>query len=409
MAVRSHLTKGILNGYHSSAMHMLKGWLLFGFVAMAAPLLSQAAADGSVQVHEQKAQQYLKERQPLKAIPELRAVVAAEPQNVEARANLGVLLFFQGQPAEAVPNLKAAVDAQPELWKIRALLGIAERESGDDAAGRADLESAFPHTDELKLKIEVGQNLIESYAASDDLDKASDVIGTLLKLAPTDPALLYTSYRIHTQMAVAAMTELALAAPDSAQTHQAMAHELQRDHDDAGTIANLKQALAIDPGLPGGHFELAEALHASDDQRLRAEAEAQYKLAIEANPSDPKAQSRMGDIEVEKGDLEAAKGYYQQALKLQPGSADAAIGLANVLSEQGKPNDALPLLLQVETADPTNILTHYRLSAVYRKLRRPEDVKREIELYQRYKQEREKLKTVYQQMRLATPAGQPEK
>ncbi len=409
MAVRSHLTKGILNGYHSSAMHMLKGWLLFGFVAMAAPLLSQAAADGSVQVHEQKAQQYLKERQPLKAIPELRAVVAAEPQNVEARANLGVLLFFQGQPAEAVPNLKAAVDAQPELWKIRALLGIAERESGDDAAGRADLESAFPHTDELKLKIEVGQNLIESYAASDDLDKASDVIGTLLKLAPTDPALLYTSYRIHTQMAVAAMTELALAAPDSAQTHQAMAHELQRDHDDAGTIANLKQALAIDPGLPGGHFELAEALHASDDQRLRAEAEAQYKLAIEANPSDPKAQSRMGDIEVEKGDLEAAKGYYQQALKLQPGSADAAIGLANVLSEQGKPNDALPLLLQVETADPTNILAHYRLSAVYRKLKRPEDLKREIELYQRYKQEREKLKTVYQQMRLATPAGQPEK
>jgi tetratricopeptide (TPR) repeat protein len=388
---------------------MLKGWLLFGFVAMAAPLLSQAAADGSVQVHEQKAQQYLKERQPLKAIPELRAVVAAEPQNVEARANLGVLLFFQGQPVEAVPNLKAAVDAQPELWKIRALLGIAERESGDDAAGRADLEAAFPHTDELKLKIEVGQNLIESYAASDDLDKASDLVGTLLKLAPTDPALLYTSYRIHTQMAVAAMTELALAAPDSAQTHQAMAHELQRDHDDAGTIANLKQALAIDPGLPGGHFELAEALHASDDQRLRAEAEAQYKLAIEANPSDPKAQSRMGDIEVEKGDLEAAKGYYQQALKLQPGSADAAIGLANVLSEQGKPNDALPVLLQVETADPTNILAHYRLSAVYRKLKRPEDLKREIELYQRYKQEREKLKTVYQQMRLATPAGQPEK
>jgi hypothetical protein len=80
-----------------------------------------------------------------------------------------------------------------------------------------------------------------------------------------------------------------------------------------------------------------------------------------------------------------------------------------VLSEQGKPNDALPVLLQVETADPTNILAHYRLSAVYRKLKRPEDLKREIELYQRYKQEREKLKTVYQQMRLATPAGQPEK
>ena len=388
---------------------MLKVCFLFGIIAMSVPVSSQVTGDGSVKVHEQKAQQYLRDRQPLKAIPELRAVVAAEPQNTEARANLGVLLFFQGQPAEAVPNLKAAVNAQPELWKIRSLLGIAERESGDDAAGRADLEPAFPHIDELKLKIQVGQNLIESYAASDDLDKASDVIGTLLKLAPTDPALLYTSYRIHSQMAVAAMTALALSAPDSAQTHQAMAHELQRDHDTAGTIANLKQALAIDPSLPGGHFELAEVLHASDDQRLRAEAGAQYKLAIEANPSDPKAQSRMGDIEVEQGDLDEAMGYYQQALKLQPGSADAAIGLANVFSEQGKPDEALTLLLQVEAADPTNILTHYRLSAVYRKLKRPEDVKREIELYQRLKQEREKLKTVYQQMRLATPAEQPEK
>jgi tetratricopeptide (TPR) repeat protein len=381
--------------------------LILGSGVLNAQARQGRAAD--ITAHQKKAQEYLRENQPQLAIPEFEALVALEPDSLEDHANLGVLLFFQGQFAGAASQLKAAVTMKPDLWRIRALLGIAERRTGDEQAGRGDLEAAFPHVEDEKLKINVGRDLIESYAATDELDKAADMIATLLKLEPTNPSLLYTSYRIHTDLAATAMLELGLVAPDSAQTHQAMAHELQRDHDSAGTIANLKQALAIDPGLPGGHFELAEALHASDDQRLRAEAEAQYKLAIEANPSDPKAQSRMGDIEVEKGDLEAAKGYYQQALKLQPGSADAAIGLANVLSEQGKPNDALPLLLQVETADPTNILAHYRLSAVYRKLKRPEDLKREIELYQRYKQEREKLKTVYQQMRLATPAGQPEK
>jgi tetratricopeptide (TPR) repeat protein len=391
----------------------------FGLTILAGALLilspassiAQASQDhaSEIAVHQQKAQEYLRAKEPKLAIPEFQALVALEPDNVEDHANLGVLLFFQNSYADAVPQLRAAVAMKPDLWRIRALLGNAEMRTGDERAGRSDLEAAFPHVEDEKLKINVGRDLIESYAATNELDKAADMVATLLKIEPTNLSLLYSSYRIHTDLAATAMLELGLVAPNSAQTHQAMAHELQRDHDSAGTIANLKQAVAIDPTLPGGHFELAEALHASDDQRVRAAAEAEYKLDIELNPRDSKALSRMGDLQVEKGDLDAAKQYYEQALKLQPGSADAAIGLAGVLSEQGKPDQALALLQQVETADPTNILAHYRLSVVYRKLKRPDDVKRELELYQRYKQEREKLKNVYQQMRLATPAEQPEK
>jgi cytochrome c-type biogenesis protein CcmH/NrfG len=152
-------------------------------------------------------------------------------------------------------------------------------------------------------------------------------------------------------MAVAAMLELGLVAPGSAQTHQAMAHELQRDRDLTGTIANLCKALALDPTLPGIHFELAEALHASDNPQLRAEAEQQYRLAVEAKPSDPKVAVGLGHIEVEKGDPDADATDYRKALELQPGFADAAIGLANVFSEKGDQADAIPLLEQVEAAD----------------------------------------------------------
>jgi tetratricopeptide (TPR) repeat protein len=263
--------------------------------------------------------------------------------------------------------------------------------------------------DEEKLKITVGRELIESYAATNDLDKASQTIGVLLKLEPTNPALLYISYRIHSEMAVAAMLELGLVAPESAQTHQAMAHEMQRDRDLPGTIANLRKALALDPTLPGVHFELAEALHASDDPQLRAEAEQQYRLAVETNPSDPKALARMGDIELEKADPDAAATYYRKALQMQPGFEDAAIGLANVFSEKGNQAEAVRLLAGVEAADPTNVLAHFRLSTIYRKLNRPADVTRELELYRKYKDEREKLRKIYQNMRLATPQNDPEK
>jgi hypothetical protein len=71
------------------------------------------------------------------------------------------------------------------------VLGIAERKTGDEQNGRSDLEAAFPNVDEEKLKITVGRELIESYAAINDFAKAAQIIGALLKLEPTNPALLY--------------------------------------------------------------------------------------------------------------------------------------------------------------------------------------------------------------------------
>jgi Tfp pilus assembly protein PilF len=362
-----------------------------------------------IEEHNQKAKQFLLEKRPDLAIPEFEASVALDPNNLDTRANLGVLLFFQGEYGKALPQLRAATEMKPDLWKIQSLLGIAERRTGDDRQGRVDLEAAFPHIDEEKLKVEVGLDLIESYAGTDDLSKASDVVALLLKLRPTDPSLLYTSYRIHSSMMSEALLSLSLVAPDSAQMHQAVAHELQRTQDLPGAIKNLRAALALDPRLPGIHFELAEALHASDDQRLHAEAEEQYKLAVESDPSDPKAASRMGDIEVEKGDLVAAEKYYRQALKLEPNSTDATIGLANVVAQKGDPTAAATLLEQVIAADPTNYLAHFRLSAVYRRLNRPDDVKRELDAYKKYKDMREKLKTIYHQMTADAPPPAPGK
>ena len=294
--------------------------------------------------HLQKAQADLHQNRPDLAIPQLQAALAIDPSNLEVRANLGVLLFFQGKYDQALPLLQAVVTAKPDLWKIQSLLGIAESKTGDDRQGRIDLETAFPHIDETKLKINVGLQLIESYTATGDLEKASTLIAQLLALKPTDPELLYAAYRIHSNMMAEDLLSLSLAAPDSAQLHQAIAHELQRTHDLEGTIRNLRQALALDPKLPGIHFELAEALHASDDQRLHTEALEQYKLAVKTNPSDPKAATRLGDIEVEMGDLDAGEKNYQQALKLQPNSPDAKIGMANVLTERGDPAAAAPLL-----------------------------------------------------------------
>ena len=48
--------------------------------------------------------------------------MALDPDNVDARGNLGVLLFFQAY-TDAIPQLKAALKLRTTLWKIQAVLG----------------------------------------------------------------------------------------------------------------------------------------------------------------------------------------------------------------------------------------------------------------------------------------------
>lgn len=377
--------------------------LLLGMGGVSADA-TQSGVDpaAQVQLHEQRAHQLLNEKKPELAIKEFAVVLTADPHNLDAQANLGVLLYFQQSYSAAEPHLRDAVEQKPDLTKIRALLGMCERRLGKTDAARTDLQAVVDQLQEPNIRLEAGLELIEIYTASQELEKAAAVVALLQQGAPTDPRILYAAYRVYTDLAGEAMLDLSVAAPESGQMYQTMAHELVRERDSAGAIANYRKALAADPNLPGVHYELAEALHASPDLKLRAEAEEQYKLAVAANGSDEKAITRLGDIASDKGDLDGAAAQYKKALALAPNDADAAIGLAHVFSEKNDAASAAPLLEQVIAADPTNVLAHYRLSAVYRKLNRPADAKRELEAYQKYKDMKEKMRQIYKELRLGT-------
>ena len=126
--------------------------------------------------HTRRAQEFEQAKMPQLAIPELEAVVALDPVNLNAQANLGVLLYFQGEYAKAEPHLHAAIELQSGLTKIQALLGIAEKRIGDGADARVNLEAAFPALENGKFKIQAGMELIELYTASGDLELAAKVI-----------------------------------------------------------------------------------------------------------------------------------------------------------------------------------------------------------------------------------------
>jgi len=359
-----------------------------------------------IESHARKAAEFLKENKPDLAVPEFRAIVALNPSNVDALANLGVLLFFQGAYADAIPELRGALKLQPTLSRIQALLGIAEKRTGDVEAARGDLEKAFPDVQEEKIRIDTGMELIEIESRAGDLDKAAGIVTDLRKLDPTNEALLYTAYRIHSDLAAESLLSLSIVNPNSARMQQALAHELAKRGNTAEAIEHYRAALKLDPTLPGLHFELADMLRTQSTAEGQEEAEREYKAALEANPLDEQSECRLGDIALRSSDFKQAFDRFSHAVKLQPGDPEASIGLAKALISMNQPEKAEALLQHALQLDPTSAVAHFRLGTIYRQSGRTAEARHEMEEYHKYSQMKEKLRQFYHDLHQDQPVDE---
>jgi tetratricopeptide (TPR) repeat protein len=354
------------------------------------------------------AQQYLREKKPQLAIPELQQLAVLDPDNLDGRANLGVLLFFRGDYKDAIPHLRKALELQPDLWKVQALLGLAEEHSSDPIGARKDLEASFPKIQDDKLKVEVGLDLAGLYTANSDLDEAAVMVTKLRRAYPDNAEVLYAAYRTYSDLSGESMLALSMVAPNSAQMHQLMAHEEIKQGNTNGAAAQFRKAIEIDPHLPSVHYELAELLNTSQDTTVKNEAEKEYRAALVENPGDERSLCRLGEIDAQKGHSSEAYKEFSRAMELQPSDADARLGLAKVLIEMEQPDKAQAVLEETIKLEPTNAIAHYRLGTLYRRQKRMEDARREVELYKKYKDMKEKLRAVYKDLQVLPSEIRPD-
>jgi tetratricopeptide (TPR) repeat protein len=368
-------------------------------------LMGQNAPDvqRKIAALEQQAQTYLQQQKPQLAIPVFREIVTLDPNNANSQGNLGVLLFFSGDYTEAIPHMRTALHLQPDLWRIEALLGIAEKRTGNPRESQTDLEGAFSNLDDKKIQVEAGLELIELYSASVQLDKALAVAVKLQQVAPQNPQVFLVTYEMSRQMMDQSLLSMMMAAPDSAEMHMIMAGELARQGDHTNAITQYREALQLNPMLPGAHYELAEQLRTSSDPALNAQAEAEYKAAIRMNEYDEMSWRQLGGILKAIGDFKAAAEDYKKALALQPKDSDAKTGLAIALISMDQTNEAISLLESAVKDDPTNVVAHYRLSVLYRRSGRTADAEHERATFHHYQDVKNKLSKVFKN--LASPAN----
>jgi tetratricopeptide (TPR) repeat protein len=347
---------------------------------------------------QQQAQKYLQEQKPQLAIPVLTEIVSLDPKDLNAQGNLGVLLFFQGKYAEAIPHMRAALELQPDLWRIQALLGMAEKRTGDPARAQTDLEKAFFNLDDKKIQVEAGLELLELRVSSGELEQALSLAAKLQVLAPENPQTPFVTFHVARRLMDQSLLSMMMLAPDSAEMHMMMAGELGRQGNQTNAIAQYREAIRLNPRLPGAHFELAEQLRTATDPALNAQAEAEYHAAIQVNQYDQEAWRALGGLMTAKGDFKAAEEDYRRALALQPKDSEAKTGLATVLISLDRTNEAISLLESAVQDDPTNTAAHYRLSMLYRQAGRTAEADREMGAFHRYQDLREKLDRTFRQL-----------
>jgi tetratricopeptide (TPR) repeat protein len=370
-----------------------------------AVMAAQTGASHAAEIHDhlRKAAEYLKANDPNAAVKEFDAVLALDPRNAEAYANLGVIAFFQRDYQKASPYLRKALTIDPSLTKTQALLGICQKRLGDPAA-RGLLEKSFSKLKDKPLRLQVGLELADLYDQQGDPGATASVMRSVVDLDPDNVEVLFMAERVYSELADDTLNKLAVLAPGSARMQQVIAEHSVNGGNLKGAIEHYRKALEIDPRLPGVRYELAQAILESSpgDSSAQAGAEKELATALATEGDSTKVECELGRIALLRSDLEGAHEHYRRAFALDPKDGSAQLGMGQVLMSLEKPQDARKYLEMAIQSDPLNGEARYRLALAYKRLEMPDQAQQQMHLFEEIKKTKDQVKVLYRQMNKET-------
>src|SRR5919198_2290909 len=195
------------------------------------------------------------------AAAEYRRFLDTHPASIEARSNLGVVLVRLGRYEEAIAAYRSALQIDAANPTVRMNLGLAFYKA--DQLG--DAIDAF-----TRVLAAEPDNVRARYLAADcqlRLGKPAEAIALLTPIEAAhadDPALAYLLGMAYLKAKDVdrgqVLLDRILRRGDSAQARVMMGVAKRGAGDLKAAVEDLKQAVALDPDLPGVHAMYAQAL-----------------------------------------------------------------------------------------------------------------------------------------------------
>lgn len=332
------------------------------------------------------------------------------PQYPELHAKLGLSRFFNRQCEQSAPAFQKALELRPDIKAARVLLAICLSELGRFGEALPGLEEGYADPpDYAGVRRLAGLELVRSYLGLGRHAQAAKITAELQIAHPEDPEILFHANRTYRAVAIHAAFEIARVAPESVWGHQAMgeAYEGRQFYDLA--IMEYRKALEKDPGRPGLHFRLGEALLAKAGGPAQAtEALAEFELELAGNPTHASAALRAGEIYDAQARPDEALDYYRLAVRLRPDYAEARLALGKLLLERGHAPQAKEHLQKAVELSPADPSYRYQLSRAYGAAGDMEARQRELAEYRRLQSERRQLdKAILRGERVGQPRADP--
>jgi Tfp pilus assembly protein PilF len=118
------------------------------------------------------------------------------------------------------------------------------------------------------------------------------------------------------------------------------------------SAAQARAVLTSDGANIHAHLILSSALAGN---RRFAEAEERIQALLAIAPQDPRAYRALGELQKQRGNARAAEISFRRAVQLDPSSADARVGLAQLYLEAGRDSDGERELKAALDADPDDL------------------------------------------------------
>jgi tetratricopeptide (TPR) repeat protein len=294
------------------------------------------------------------------------------PATAEVHANLGAIYFQEKKFDKAVGALRQALNLKANLPKTESLLAMSLSELGRYSEATPGLEKCFRHSTDTELKRMCGLQLLRADTGLKQENKSVALALELNRLYPDDPEMLYHTARIYGNQAFLTIQRLSQVAPDSLWKSLAAAEAYESQGSYTEALGEYRRVLALDPNRSRIHYRLGRTLLAQSRQNnsleLKAEALKEFQKELILDPSDASAAYELGESSRSAGQVEEARGYFEQALKFYPDFEEAHLGLAAVLLSQGAPKLALPHLQRAVVINPEDEVAWYRLSRTQKAL-----------------------------------------
>ena len=326
------------------------------------------------------------------AIGAYREYLAAVPDSLQARSNLGAALARTGRYDEAIAEYERALAKSADNPAILLNLGLAYYKMGRHAEAAARFERAISLSpqfqEQVTLLLAVCYNNLGRYK------EAVTILSSLEKDKTGDPGFdyLYGTALIGDGQDArgTAVINRILSRGDSAEARllRGTLELSARDRDSAR--ADLEKAIALNPRLAGAHARLGELLLTlGESERARAE----FTQELTLDPDEFTSNLNMGVMAKQDQAYAEARRYLERALRARPNDPGVRYQMANADLATGDLEPARQALEALIAESPDFAEGHATLATVYYRLKRSADGDRERAVSQKLMDQRDALQT----------------